>query len=50
MQRKNNIKMDCQEGNVVGGIYLVQDFVHLRVRVTTLMNFWSQKEENLLTS
>jgi hypothetical protein len=22
-QRKNNIKMDCQEGNVVGGIGLV---------------------------
>jgi len=33
--------MDCQEGEVVGLIYLVQDFVQLLVHVITVMNFES---------
>ena len=37
-QRKYTIKMDCQEVEVVGVDYLVQDFVQLLVRVTTVMN------------
>jgi hypothetical protein len=30
--------MEYQEGEAVGGIYLVQDFVQLLVRVTTVMH------------
>lgn len=38
-QGKYTIKMDCQEGEVLGVIDLVQDFVQLLVCVTTVMNF-----------
>jgi len=38
-QGKYTIKMNCQEGEVVDIIDLVQDFVQFLVCVTTVMNF-----------